>query len=183
MTTYISPTITDVGLNAILSATRQGLEGDITHIALGDGGGSGYDPNPDADALRNERFRVAVGGGERTGPATITLQALLDDSPAFWVREVGFILGDGTLFALWSDEAKPLLYKTADGVVVVAFTLALSGVPENSVNVTIAGPDVNILHDREFALIIANQARFALRQFQFLEAHKKIHGTYLGEQS
>ena len=180
MTVYISPTITDSGLNAIFSASRQGLDGNITQIALGDGGGAGYQPDPSADALRNERFRAPVGGGERTGPATITLQALLEDSPAFWVREIGFILEDGTLFALWSDEAKPLLYKTADGTVVVAFTLALSGVPDNSVNVTVAGPDVNILHDREFALIIANQARVMRQQFHLSEAFKATHGHYPG---
>jgi len=41
MTKFISPTITDAGLNAILSTSGQGLEGDITHIALGDAGGNG----------------------------------------------------------------------------------------------------------------------------------------------
>jgi phage-related tail fiber protein len=71
MTTYISPVITDAGIKAIFSATRKGLEGDISHIALGDGGGSGYTPNANANALRNERFRVAVGGGERTGPCAL----------------------------------------------------------------------------------------------------------------
>ncbi len=119
-------------------------------------------------------------GGERTGPATITLQALLEDSPAFWVREVGFILSDGTLFAIWSDEAKPLLYKTADGTVVIALTLALSGVPENSVNVTVSGPDVNILFDREFALVVANQARLLRQQFHLAEAFKAEYGRYPG---
>lgn len=178
---YIKPTITDAGLNAILSASRQGLEGEITHIALGDGGGTGYTPDPGDDGLRNERFRVEVGGGERTGPATITLQALVQDSPAFWVREVGFVLANGTFFAIWSDEAKPLLYKTADGDVVLAFTLVLTGVPENSVNVVVAGPDVNILYDREFAGVIANLAQHAEIQFQLWEAHKTAHGTYPGE--
>ncbi len=165
MTKYITPTITDAGLNAILSASRRGLEGEITHIALGDGGGAGYEPDPGDDGLHNERFRVAVGGGERSGPATITLQAHVADSPAFWVREVGFVLSDGTFFAIWADKAKPLLYKTADSDIIVAFTLALSGVPDNSVNVVVTGPDVNILHDREFALVLANQAKIMRQQF------------------
>ena len=183
MTSYITPTITDAGLNAILSASKQGLQGDITHIALGDGGGDGYEPDPGADELRNERIRVPVGGGERTGPATITLQALVEASPAFWVREVGFVLSDGTLFAVWSDEDTPLLYKTADGEVVIALTLKLTGVPENSVNVVVSGPYVNIIFDREFALIIANQARMMRQQWHFNEAFYAQHKLYPGDQS
>lgn len=180
MTNYITPTITDVGLAAIFEESNRGIEGYITHIALGDGGGAGYTPDAGADTLRHERVRVPVGGGERSGPFTITVQALLDDSPAFWVREVGFVLSDGTLFALWSDPTKPLLYKTAEGEVVFAFTLTLSGVPENSVNVALSGPDVSIIFDREFALVIANQARIIRQQFLYSEAFKAEHGHYPG---
>ncbi len=180
MAHLITPTITDAGLNAILSASSQGLAGEITHIAFGDGGGSGYTPSTGADSLRNERFRVAVGGGERTGPATITVQAHLEASPAFWVREVGFVLDDGTLLAIWSDEATPLMFKTADGEAVFAFTLSLSGLPENAVNVVAGGADVSIVFDREFALTVANQARITRQQWRVQEAFYAKHGHYPG---
>ncbi|MBO9465486.1 phage tail protein [Tropicibacter sp. R15_0] len=180
MSHFIQPVITDAGLNAILSASSQGLEGNITHMAFGDGGGAGYEPGTGADGLRNERLRVAVGGGERTGPATITVQGHLQASPEFWVREVSFVLDDGTHLAIWSDEATPLMFKTAAGEVVVAFTLALSGLPDNSVNVVATGPDVNVIFDREFALVIANQAKITRQQFHLVEEFRKEHGRYPG---
>lgn len=177
---HIEPTILDAGLNAVLTAGNQGVQAEITHVALGDAGGAGYDPNTTANGLRNERTRIAVGGGERTGPQTITIQAHFQDSPAFWVREVGFVLDDGTFLAIWSDPTTPLMYKTADGEVVLAFTLTLDGTPDGSVGVHVTGPDLHILHDREFALVIANQAKIIRQQFHLSQAFKAEHGRYPG---
>ena len=145
--TPLIPKITDAGLRAIINAQADGLEARISHIALGDGNGAGYAPTGNETALRNERVRVPIGGGERIAPHELRVEAIVDDGPSFWVREVGFVLEDGTLFALWSDEQTPLAYKTAGVPLAIAYYLALQGVPPDSVSVTLSGPTVNLTVD------------------------------------
>lgn len=176
----LNPVITDVGLQASHDQHENGLKINVTEVALGDGNGAGYAPDKDATGLVNERCRVSFGGGEFEN-GLLTLQSHFSNSPEFWVREVGFYLDDGTLFAVWSDADSPLMYKTATGDVVVAFVLRIQGVPEDSINVVVSGPAVNIIFDAEFELITANQARLMRQQWNMNEAFYKNHGHYPGE--
>ena len=184
----LKPKITNAGLAAIFNADNNGFEALISHVAFGDGGGTSYQPNGAETALRGERARVAIGGGEREAPTQILVQGVLDEGPEFWMREVAFILNDGTPLAIWSeldDNGDDLLMAfKKDGVpFIFAYGLALSGVPGNSVNVQISGPAVNVVFDREFALIVANQARITRQQWNFNEAFYAQHGHYPGGQS
>ena len=145
--TPLIPKITDAGLHALINAQNDGLEARISHIALGDGAGAGYVPTGSETELRRERVRVPVGGGERIAPHELRVEALVDEGPSFWVREAGFMLDDGTLFALWSDPDTPLAYKTAGVPLALAYYLALQGVPPDSVNLSISGPTVNLTVD------------------------------------
>ena len=145
--TPLIPKITDAGLRALINAQNDGLQARISHIALGDANGDGYAPAGNETALRNERVRVAIGGGERIAPHELRVEALVDTGPTFWVREAGFVLEDGTLFALWSDPDTPLAYKMADVPLAVAYYLALQGVPPESVDITVSGPTVNLTVD------------------------------------
>lgn len=176
----LKPKITNAGLGAVFNATDNGLEGWISHVAFGDGAGNSYAPDGTETQLKREKARVAIGGGGREGPTQILVQGLLDDAPEFWVREVGFFLNDGTLLAIWSQPGTLLLHKTNGVPFVFAYGLALSGVPANSVNVQISGPAVNIVFDREFALVVANQARLLRQQFHLAEAFRAEHGRYPG---
>lgn len=177
----LKPKITNAGLGAVFNETNNGLEAWISHVAFGDGAGNSYAPTGTETQLKREKVRVAIGGGGREAPTQILVQGVLDEGPEFWVREVGFFLNDGTLLAVWSEPGTLLIHKT-DGVpFVFAYGLALKGVPANSVNVQISGPAVNVVFDKEFALIAANQARFALRQFRLWEAYNEAYGTYPGE--
>ena len=181
-TVALRPKITNVGLAALFNATNNGLEGYVSHVAFGDGAGVSYLPSGNETQLRRELARASVGGGERETPTQILIQGVLETAAEFWVREVGFFMSDGTLLALWSDPGKLLLYKSEGVPFIFAYGLALSGVPENSVNVQISGPAVNVVFDREFALVIANQARITRQQFHFNEAFYAEHGHYVGEQ-
>ena len=143
--TPLVPKITDAGLRAIINAQADGLEARISHVALGDA--KGYVPSGSETALRRERVRVPIGGGERIAPHELRVEAIVDDGPSFWMREVGFLLDDGTLFALWSDPDTPLAYKTAGVPLAIAYYLALQGVPPDSVNITVSGPTVNLTVD------------------------------------
>ncbi len=179
----LKPKITNVGLAALFNAANDGLEGLITHVAFGDGAGVSYQPTGNETQLRRELARTTIGGGEREAPTQITVQGVLETAAEFWVREVGFFLSDGTLLALWSEPEKLLLYKSQGTPFIFAFGLALSGVPANAVNVQLSGPAVNVVFDREFALVIANQARITRQQFHFNEAFYAKHGHYVGEQT
>jgi hypothetical protein len=145
--TPLIPKITDVGLRALINAQSDGLSARISHIALGDGNGHGYAPAGNETALRRERVRVPIGGGERIAPHELRVEALVDTGPSHWVREVGFVLEDGTLFAVWSDKQTPLAYKTAGVPLALAYYLALQGVPPDSVDITVSGPTVNLTVD------------------------------------
>jgi len=137
----LRPVITDAGIRAVFNAANDGLEARITHIALGD---AAYAPSASASALRSERVRVPVGGGRRVAPHEIEVQALVDDGPSFWVREVGFFLADGTLLAVWSSETTPLAYKTAGIPLALAYYLLLEALPADSVTIEVSGPSINL---------------------------------------
>ena len=130
MSTPLAPLITAAGLASIWRASNDGVSAQITHIALGDGA---YAPAQDQTKLRSEKARSPVAGGERLGNTQIHLTAIADDAKAFWVREIGFILADGTLLAVWSDPNAALAYKAADVQLLLAYDLALNALPPDSV--------------------------------------------------
>ncbi len=160
----LKPKLTSVGLRAVFNASNTGLDAAITHIAFGDGGaGGGYLPTGNETALKNERVRVPVGGGERVSDFQIQVQALLEGSEQFWIKELAFILEDGTHLAVWSDPEKVLAYKTAGVPLAVAYDLALSGVPANSVTIVTSGPQVNLTIGGPLAQLSAEILRLQRR--------------------
>lgn len=128
----ISPTITLNGLAAVLAATNDGLAARITHIALGD---TAWSPDNTAVALRNERQRIEVSGGTRIQPNQIHITAVENGNVEYWIRELGFILDDGTMLAVWSDPEQALAFKAAGVDVLLALDLVLSALPDESVTV------------------------------------------------
>lgn len=128
----IAPIITTAGLGAVFNATHDGVNANISHIALGDGA---WSPTADASELENEINRISISGGERLGEHQIHITAVENGAQEYWIREVGFYLDDGTLFALWSDTDQALAYKAANVDVLLAFDLVLSAVPDGRVDV------------------------------------------------
>lgn len=177
---------TNAGRAAVLNASNNGLEGFISHVSFGDGNGASYTPDGTEVALRNEVGRVAVGGGSRDAPDQVTIQGMLGNIGGHWIREIGFHLSDGTLLSVWSEQDDNgddilLLYKK-DGVpFIFAYTILLPDLPDNSVNVQVSGPAVNVVFDKEFTLIAANQVRTAHHLWRLNEAHYAAHGHYPGE--
>lgn len=140
------PVVTDDGLQHLINAENNGLQGKITHIAFGDGGSSqgSYEPDVAQQELIRERVRIPVAGGIRISPFEIMVQGLLDVGPTFNVNEVGFILEDGTLLSVWSSPGRTLFQKSEGVPVAVAYNLALSGVPAGSITLNVSGPSVNL---------------------------------------
>ena len=106
----LDPILTNAGLTALQNSDATGIAAKITHIALGDVGAT---PIPSVQALQNERLRVACFSGGITGNRQITLTAnVAAGTPEFFVKEIGFFLEDGTLFAFWSHPKQALGYRS-----------------------------------------------------------------------
>ncbi|WP_447809275.1 phage tail-collar fiber domain-containing protein [Pseudomonas putida] len=132
MSTALQPVITKVGLAAILRADNTGIAAQITHVVLGT---SGYTPSADQKSLVAQTAKYPIAGGERLSSTLLHLTALADGDRAFWVREIGFLLSDGTLLAVWSDSSTPLAYKSADTDLLLAYDLSLAALPADSVTI------------------------------------------------
>ena len=132
MSTPLQPVITKAGLAAILRADNTGITAQITHIALGT---SAYTPSADQKSRVAQTAKYPIAGGERLSSTLLHLTALADGDRAFWVREVGFLLSDGTLLAVWSDASAPLAYKSATTDLLLAYDLSLAALPADSVTI------------------------------------------------
>lgn len=157
------PVLTNVGLAALIQATNDGVEGRLSHIAFGDGGGSNYQPSASQTELINERARVPIAGGQRAGNAEIQVQALLDSGPTFQVREVGFILDDGTFLAIWGNANQTLTTKTSGVPLAVTYNLALAGIPPGSLNLSLTLPSLNLTIAGPLAQLVAEIIRLQRR--------------------
>ena len=171
------PVITSAGLAAAFTADSTGIAGKITHIALGD---VGRVPSKNETKLKNERLRIPVADGERIDDFQIHLTGLADTGPAFWVREVGFILEDGTLFALWSDT-NPLAYKSEGGAVplLLAFDLVLSAIPAGAITVVGTGANLSLGAWAESFMAVSastidNMSRHLALQFEVQDLKKQL---------
>lgn len=141
MSTALKPLITKAGLAAIWNATSTGVKAEIAYIGLGS---QGYTPTVDQKALRAEVVKYPISGGEKLSSSLIHLTALADDEKAFWVREVGIYLADGTLFAVWSSPDTPLTYKAAGTELLMAYDLSLEALPADSVTIVSTATGLNL---------------------------------------
>jgi len=183
MSTPLQPVITKAGLAAILRADNTGIAAQITHIALGT---SGYTPSADQKSLIAQTAKYPISGGERLSSTLLHLTALADGDRAFWVREIGFLLSDGTLLAVWSDSSTPLAYKSATTDLLLAYDLSLAALPADSVTIVSneAGLSLSLAAPlaAQAAAHIAEQLRGIQQQDQLAaEAEKqRIAGECLG---
>ncbi|MCE0960537.1 phage tail protein [Pseudomonas putida] len=141
MSTALQPQITKAGLAAIWNATSTGLSAEISHIGLGS---AGYTPSADQKTLRAQVVKYPISGGEKLSSTLIHLTAVADDAAAFWVREVGFFLSDGTLLAVWSHQTEALTYKSANTELLLAYDLSLEALPANSVTINSTSAGLNM---------------------------------------
>lgn len=80
MSVSLTPVITTAGLQAVLSATNDGLQAKISHVALGD---IGWSPTNSATRLKAEKNRVAVSNGTRIQPTQIHVTAVENGSTEY----------------------------------------------------------------------------------------------------
>ncbi|MDN4697151.1 phage tail protein [Vibrio parahaemolyticus] len=132
--------ITTRGLAAVFNGQNTGVNAEITHVALGD---HGRTPSKNEVGLVSEKMRIPIADGERIDEHQIHVTGLADGDKEFWVREIGFILADGTMLAVWSDT-DPLAYKSAEVPLLLAFDLALEALPADSVIIKSTGANLSL---------------------------------------
>jgi hypothetical protein len=153
--------ITQAGLAAAWTATRTGVDVQISHLVLGRGRlqagvRRGYDPSGQETALANEAIRIPVASGEQLDATTIRLQALLAPPlpvgvQPFWAQELGLLLSDGTLFAVHSSSEAPITWVSGSEQLVFALSLGLVELPQGSVTWLAGGATVNLFMSAAFA--------------------------------
>lgn len=155
MSEDLIPTITRAGLAAVRNAQGTGLLATIDRIAIGKGLASGqsfvgYTPTGAETALKAETARVQLLQGAQLGgvnggdPIGFRVLAVVPPLAAgtYPVTEVGIILSDGTMLAVWSDPALILAFMTAQASLELAFDLFLQALPVASLAITVQRPDI-----------------------------------------
>ena len=109
--------LTAVGKAKIANAAALGKKVELTELALGDGGGSYYNPTEDQTELRNEVWRGAIGTVDVDGenPNWIIIQTVVPSQHGgFMIREAGVFDNEGDLIAVgkYPETYKPV---AADG--------------------------------------------------------------------
>jgi hypothetical protein len=175
MSTPLQPLITKAGLAAIWRADNTGVAAEITHIVVGT---TGYTPANTQTALRTQVAKYAISDGQRLSDSLIHVTAVADDAKAYWAREVGFLLSDGTLLAVWSHPTEALTYKSANAELLLAYDLSLTALPANSVTITSTGAGLNLTLSAELAALATAQIASQLRGIKYqdtLDDQAKLH--------
>ena len=99
--------ITDAGRELVAQATQAGEKVNITHMAVGDGGGVPVTPNEEQTHLVNECWRGLVATYKQEGTNIIIDTYIPPDEGNFTIREMGVFTADGVLFAVCNTPAMP----------------------------------------------------------------------------
>ncbi|MCO7538337.1 phage tail protein [Pseudomonas asiatica] len=165
MSTALQPVITKPGLVAIFNANNNGLSAEITHVVLGT---SGYTVTPGTEqrVLRSQVGKYPISGGEKLTSTLLHLTAVADGPASFYVRELGFLLSDGTLLAVWSHPTEPLAYKPPNDQLLLAYDLSLSALPANSVTINTTAAGLNLTLAEPLAALASSLIGEQLRNLQ-----------------
>lgn len=175
MSTALQPVITKAGLSAIWRQDKTGLAAEITHVVVGT---AGYTPVNTQTALRAQVAKFPISDGQKLSETLLHVTALADGPLAIWVREIGFLLSDGTLLAVWSSAGDPLAFKPADADLLLAYDLSLTALPPGSVTITSTGAGLNLTLSEELAALASAQIAEMLRsvkQQDVLDDQARMH--------
>ncbi len=169
----LNPTLTQAGL-ALFSGQSPGFNVVITHIAFG---GSKYDPSGYETALKSELARFPIDGSALISPSSIQVGVLMTNAAPGgksandkWIGEIGFYAGN-TLFAVLSQAAAYLFYKSPDIDIPVTYVLDFSALPPGSITVNNDALSASIALASSYAQTAAKTA---------LDVQKYITSSYYG---
>lgn len=129
-------TFTAAGNAAIANAQSNGLQVEITHVAIGTGA---YVPDDTATGLNTEILRVPLIVGAPSGPYAVALRAVFENVPNNAnISEIGYFTSNGTLLALWSRTEGPLFVGDGSLDMVLAMEVSWDHAPADSITVSVA---------------------------------------------
>ncbi|WP_051190055.1 phage tail protein [Laribacter hongkongensis] len=123
--------LTRIGEAKLAKATALGTRLAITHLAVGDGGGSVPQPEPDQTALKHEVRRGLV-NELKVDPLNanqiIIEQVIPEEAGGWWIREVGAFDADGDLIAVGNcpESYKPVLAEGSGRTQIIRMVLIVS---------------------------------------------------------
>ena len=114
MSTKFYTLLTDIGAAKLASAAALGVPLKITHMAVGDGGGTLPTPDAKQPALLNEKRRAALNMlyiDPQNSSQIIAEQVIPENEGGWWIREVGLFDESGALIAVGNcpESYKPQL--------------------------------------------------------------------------
>ncbi|EPE3205493.1 phage tail protein [Cronobacter sakazakii] len=114
MSTKFYTLLTDIGAAKLASAAALGVPLKITHMAVGDGGGTLLTPDAKQTALVNEKRRAALNMlyiDPQNSSQIIAEQVIPENEGGWWIREVGLFDESGALIAVGNcpESYKPQL--------------------------------------------------------------------------
>ncbi|HGW9428728.1 phage tail protein [Escherichia coli] len=114
MSTKFYTLLTDIGAAKLASAAALGVPLKITHMAVGDGGGTLPTPDEKQTALVNEKRRAALNMlyiDPQNSSQIIAEQVIPENEGGWWIREVGLFDESGALIAVGNcpESYKPQL--------------------------------------------------------------------------
>ncbi|HCO5571241.1 TPA: phage tail protein [Escherichia coli] len=114
MSTKFYTLLTDIGAAKLASAAALGVPLKITHMAVGDGGGTLPTPDAKQTALVNEKRRDALNMlyiDPQNSSQIIAEQVIPENEGGWWIREVGLFDESGALIAVGNcpESYKPQL--------------------------------------------------------------------------
>lgn len=126
--------LTNLGAGKLANAAALGTKLEMTHIAVGDGGGvSAPEPTPDPamTALLGEKRRAAINSLsiDPLNPNQIIVEQVIPETDGgFWIREIGLFDKAGTLIAYSNcgSSYKPQLQEGSGGAIVIRMILIVS---------------------------------------------------------
>ena len=161
-------------MNECIAARDQGLSARLSHVSIGD---VAHQPDPSLQALINERQRSEITQSVDIGGNQIQLAARFSGPEEFPIREIGFWLDTGTLLAIVSEPNRNLSFKTRDGTAIQPFTLDLSALPRDSVQVVVGTENLNILITGEMASIGTAFIQSCLSQIALTQRISKLENS------
>ncbi len=129
---FFNPIITQQGLQAAFAAMDNEQSLQISHFALGD---AGWTPTPEVVTLQHEVQRIAISGSRQLNNTQQHVTVLVQGEQEYWIREIGILLADGRLFALWSDPAHALAWKATKADLILSLTLDLAQLPSDRITI------------------------------------------------
>ncbi|AEV37559.1 pyocin R2_PP, tail fiber protein [Pseudovibrio sp. FO-BEG1] len=166
----INPTLTRAGMRSIFEASDAGLHARITHLAFGT---SRYTPTGNENNLKSEKARVEIVGSRYLDDFQMEITAKIDGDSGFTLAELGVLLEDGTLLAVWSDPETPLAQYTPGVPIAFSFVLALAALPQGVVEVT-GDVDLQLFFGEEFAGFASAILALQLNSFQQQEISREL---------